>query len=182
MGVTMGCGSSVDPGTEEAAVPSRAYLLAEKLGVKLMAEYRPGFGAGSANDATIDKDEVKEILRKFDQYLEAFATFSDSEGDTSILKLDSATRQLSWHSGGRCHLQDIRVLELTNETIRAPEHQQLTVRLVDPPLGPLRDQLLKDIAIMAKFAGVEHLSGFPDVAAEDPSETAGTEEEMNQAL
>ena len=96
-------------------------------------------------------------------------TFRDSDNDSSTLKLNHATRQLSWHAKGRCYLQDINVLEWTSSNaIRAPEHSALTARLVDPPPGPDRDKLLQDIATMAKLAGVEHLSGFPDVDLNGP--------------
>ena len=93
-----------------------------------------------------------------------YVTFRDSDNDSSELKLNLATWQLSWHANGRCYLQDINVLEWTSSNaIRAPERSALTARLADPPPGPDRDKLLHDIAIMAKLAGVEHMSRFPDL-------------------
>jgi hypothetical protein len=94
-------------------------------------------------------------------------SFVDTEGDTSTLRLDTATRQLSWHAGGRCYLQNISILELdaARAAIIAPEHSALTARLVDPPAGLERDRLLRSIAVMARSANAVQLRGFKEISA-----------------
>jgi hypothetical protein len=95
-------------------------------------------------------------------------SFTDMEGDRSTLKIDDATRFLSWHAQGQCFLERIRVLEfLPSGVIRAPEHSALTARLVDPAPGPARDRLLRDIASMSLSAGGVQLVGFFDFTKED---------------
>jgi len=95
-------------------------------------------------------------------------SFTDTEGDTSTLRLDSATRQLSWHTGGHCYLQHISFLKFDapKAAIIAPEHRALIARLVDPPAGLERDRLIRKIAGMARSANAVRLLGFPseDVA------------------
>ena len=79
-------------------------------------------------------------------------SFTDTEGDTSTLKLDDATRFLSWHAQGRCFLERIRVLEFHSSwngssmaAIRAPQHSALIAKLVDPAAGPARDRVASDL-------------------------------------
>jgi len=94
-------------------------------------------------------------------------SFVDTEGDTSTLRLDTATRQLSWHSGGHCYLQNISILEFdaARAAIIAPEHSALTARLVDPPAGLERDSLLHSIAVMARSDNAVQLRGFKEISA-----------------
>ncbi len=94
-------------------------------------------------------------------------SFVDTDGDTSTLRLDTATRQLSWHAGGRCYLQNISILEFdaARAAIIAPEHSALTARLVDPPPGLERDSLLRSIAVMARSANAVQLRGFKESSA-----------------
>jgi hypothetical protein len=105
-------------------------------------------------------------------------SFMDTEGDTSTLQLDDATRFLSWHAKGRCFLERVRVLEFHSSwngssvaAIRAPEHPALIAKLVDPAAGPARDRLLRDISSMSRSACEVQLVGFPDV--DEQSETKG---------
>ena len=94
-------------------------------------------------------------------------SFVDTEGDTSTLRLDTATRQLSWHAGGRCYLQNIGILEFdaARAAIIAPEHSALTARLVDPPAGLERVRLIRSIAVMARSANAVQLRGFKETSA-----------------
>merc|ERR1712166_313913 len=91
---TMGCGSSVPPpateeaavpppateeaavpppATEEAADPSRARLMGPKLVDKLMAEHAQ---AWDYNQCTLDKDAVKEMLRKIERQMVEEAAYA----------------------------------------------------------------------------------------------------------
>ncbi len=92
-------------------------------------------------------------------------SFVDTAGDTSTLRLDTATRQLSWHSGGRCYLHNIGILEFdaARAAIIATEHSALTARLVDPPAG--LDSLLRSIAAMARSTNAVQLRGFKEISA-----------------
>ena len=93
-------------------------------------------------------------------------SFVDTEGDTSTLRLDTATRQLSWHTGGCCYLPNISILEFdaSRAAIIAPEHFALTARLVDPPAGVERDSLLRSIAAMARSVNAVQLRGFKEIS------------------
>ena len=104
-------------------------------------------------------------------------SFTDAEGDTSTLKLDHATRKLSWHVRERCFLGQIRVLEFhesyrgsSSAAICAPENPQLIARLVAPAAGPARDLLLSDIVRMARSADGLEVVGFPTVSQPSESE------------
>jgi hypothetical protein len=90
-------------------------------------------------------------------------SFVDMEGDRSTIRLDPATNQLSWFCDGRCHLKKINSLKLTKggNCIVAPENSVLTANLVKPPRGPDRECLVRDLARMARHAGVRNLEGFP---------------------
>ena len=97
--------------------------------------------------------------------LPASVSFVDAEGDHSTLILEaeaqhSGIRRLSWHAGGQCYLESVGILEYSGGTISAPEHPQLQARIVDPPVGPARDALLRDIVRMAHAGGGVHLRGF----------------------
>jgi hypothetical protein len=94
-------------------------------------------------------------------------SFVDTEGDTSTLRLDTATRQLSWHTGGCCYLPNISILEFdaSRAAIIAPEHPALTARLVHPPAGLERDSLLRSIAVMARSSNAVQLRGFKEISA-----------------
>ena len=100
--------------------------------------------------------------------LPASVSFVDAEGDHSTLILEASSeaqhsgiRRLSWHAGGQCYLESVGILEWDNGgTISAPEHPQLLARIVDPPVGPARDALLRDIVRMAHAGGGVHLRGF----------------------
>ncbi len=104
------------------------------------------------------------LLKKFD--VPKSVSFVDTEGDTSTLRLDTATQQLSWHTGGRCYLQNISILEFdaSRAAIIAPEHFALTARLVDPPAGVERDSLLRSIAAMARSVNAVQLRGFKEIS------------------
>ena len=105
-------------------------------------------------------------------------SFTDTEGDTSTLKLDDATRFLSWHANGMCFLERIRLLEFHSSwngssmaAILAPEHSSLIAQLVHPAPGPARDRLLRDIVSMSRSAGEVQLVGFPDVDEQGKTRT-----------
>ena len=119
---------------------------------------------------------VENIISSADAS-DIYVSFKDTAGDTNTLILDSATRQLSWHSGGHCYLQHISILEFdaAKAAIIAPEHEALIAQLVDPPVGLERDRLIRKIAGMAISANAVRLLGFPSedvafgAAALDPS-------------
>ena len=124
--------------------------------------------------------------------LPASVTFVDADGDRSTINLEAeaggGTRRLSWHSGGQCHLESIRILEYeaATNTITAPENARLIAKLVDPPIGPARELLLRKITRMARVSGLD-LRGFPsgdvpDESASDASPSGDTEDSSPKIL
>jgi hypothetical protein len=95
-------------------------------------------------------------------------SFVDTEGE-STLRLDTATRQLSWHAGGCCHLQNIRFLafDASRAAIIALDDSPFASRLatVETPAGLERDSLLGTIGVMARSANVVQLRGFEKISA-----------------
>ena len=110
-------------------------------------------------DATLTDKEGKTAVEHAGNLS---VSFVDTEGDKSTIRLDTATRQLSWHVRGQCYLERIRILQFDPATaaVIAPEHPQLIARLVEPAAGPERDLLIRNIAIMATSASGVQLRGF----------------------
>jgi hypothetical protein len=77
-------------------------------------------------------------------------SFTDTEGDRSTIELSCG--QIEWWAGGKLFEKDIQGLEWNGETLSARQNRSLNARLVEPPPGPERDNMIIELLKMAEQA------------------------------